>query len=318
MSSSRPLLAVSCAVGASMFFSINDMGIKVLSSDYALHQIVLIRAVAALAVTLAILVPLEGGWRILKTRRPGMHLLRGLLVVASNMFFFLGLASVSLAEATAIFFVAPLMITAMSVMFLREIVGWPRWLAVGVGLAGVVIMLRPGTEAFQVAALLPILAALTYGALVLTARLMRLSETASTMTFYVQLAFAAASAAFGVAFGDGRFSGSDSPSLEFLFRPWQPVPAVDVAVIVGVGAMSAFGGYLFTRAYANAEAGLVAPFEYTALVMAIVWGILVFGEWPDAVAFLGMSLILASGLFVLWRESRRGRVHVEHPRPSVS
>jgi drug/metabolite transporter (DMT)-like permease len=318
MVASRPLLAVSCAVGASLFFSINDMGIKFLSGDYALHQIILIRAVAALVFTLAILVPLEGGWRILKTRRPGMHLVRGFLVVASNMFFFLGLASVSLAEATAIFFVAPLLITAMSVLFLNEVVGWPRWTAIAVGLLGVVIMLRPGTDAFQPAALLPILAALTYAALVLTTRVMRLSETASTMTFYVQLAFVVASGAFGLAFGDGAYAGTGIPSLEFLLRMWQPLPFGDVAIIVGVGAMSAFGGYLFTRAYANAEAGLVAPFEYTALIMAILWGILVFGEWPDRIAFLGMSLILASGLFVIWRETRRGPMQVEHPRPSVS
>jgi drug/metabolite transporter (DMT)-like permease len=318
MVASRPLLAVSCAVGASLFFSINDMGIKFLSGDYALHQIILIRAVTALVFTLAILVPLEGGWRILKTRRPGMHLFRGFLVVASNMFFFLGLASVSLAEATAIFFVAPLLITAMSVVFLKEVVGWPRWTAIAVGLLGVVIMLRPGTDAFQPAALLPILAALTYAALVLTTRVMRLSETASTMTFYVQLAFVAASGAFGLAFGDGAYAGTGSPSLEFLLRSWQPLPFGDVAIIVGVGTMSALGGYLFTRAYANAEAGLVAPFEYTALIMAIFWGILIFGEWPDGIAFLGMTLILASGLFVIWRETRRGPMQVEHPRPSVS
>ncbi len=318
MTASRPLLAVLCAVGASLAFSINDMGIKFLSGAYALHEIVLIRSLAALALTLAVFVPLSGGMSILKTRRPWLHAARGVLVVVSNMCFFLGLASVSLAEATAIFFVAPLMITALSVLFLKEIVGWPRWTAIAIGLIGVVVILRPGTSAFQWAALLPVGAALTYSTLVLTTRVMRLSETAATMSFYVQFCFLVFSAGLGTAIGDGRFAGSDSASLDFLFRQWQAVPLGDLAIICGVGTMSALGGYLFTLAYSNAEAGLVAPFEYTALVMAIIWGLVVFGEWPDAPTFLGIFLILGSGLFVVWRKSRRSGRPVEHPRPSVS
>lgn len=121
---------IALALGASFFFSINDMAIKFLSGDYALHQIVLIRSVIGLVILLAVIVPLEGGYSILKTNRLFMHFLRGLCVVIANMTFFVALAAMPLADAVAIFFVSPLVITVFSVIFLGETVGPRRWVAV--------------------------------------------------------------------------------------------------------------------------------------------------------------------------------------------
>ena len=119
------LIGISCAVGAGIFFSFNDMSIKFLSGDYALHQVVLIRSTLGMLFLLLFLLPFDGGLSALKTKRLGMHLFRGLCVVFANMTFFLGLAAMPLADAVAIFFVAPLIITVFSVIFLREVVG-PR------------------------------------------------------------------------------------------------------------------------------------------------------------------------------------------------
>jgi drug/metabolite transporter (DMT)-like permease len=298
--------AIASAIAASIVFSLNDMGIKFLSGGYPLHEIVLLRSVSALAITLAVLVPFGGGFANLLTRRPLLHALRGVLVVISNMLFFLALASVSLAETTAIFFVAPLLIAALSVVVLGEIVGPWRWSAIAAGFAGVLIVLDPGGEAFRPAALLSLGSALAYGATTMITRLMRFTESAATMTFYVQLFFLVSSAAFGLLFGDGRFAGTGDPSLEFLLRPWVALPPTDLAIVLGIGATSAVGGYFYSRAYANAEAGLVAPFEYAALLMAIFWGIVVFGEWPNGQAIAGMSLIVASGMLVIWRTRVKG------------
>lgn len=123
--SSQNLVGIGSALGASFFFTVNDATIKFLSGDYALHQIVMIRASIGLIFLLAVMVPLMGGFRQLRTQRLGLHILRGMCVVFANMAFFLGLSSLPIAEATALFFVSPLAITLFAVIFLKETVGLP-------------------------------------------------------------------------------------------------------------------------------------------------------------------------------------------------
>jgi len=179
------LIGISSAVGASVFFSINDMTVKLLSGDYALHEIILIRSMIGMMVLMAVIVPLEGGWAVLRTKRLGMHIFRGLCVVVANMTFFLALATMPLADAVAIFFVSPLIITLFSVVFLGETVGPRRWIAVGMGLAGVVVMVRPGSASFQLVALLPLIAAVAYASLHILTRKIGSTEKAGTLTFYI-------------------------------------------------------------------------------------------------------------------------------------
>jgi len=164
------LLGIACVIGAVVTFATQDMAIKWISGDYPLHEIIFVRALVALILTLSILVPLEGGYRNLRTTRLPLHLLRGLAVVIANMAFFTGLATLPLGEATAIFFVAPLLITALSVPLLGERVGARRWLAILVGLGGVTVMLRPGSGGFHPAFLLPLTAALAYALLQIMTR----------------------------------------------------------------------------------------------------------------------------------------------------
>ncbi|MEO0912996.1 MAG: DMT family transporter, partial [Pseudomonadota bacterium] len=150
------LIGPALAAFAVTLFSLNDVIMKALSGGYALHQIVLIRSLAGLAIVLFVFAPLMGGWRVLRTRRLGLQLARAACVFFANITFFLGLAVLSLADAVAIFFVSPFLITIFSAVLLGERVGPHRWSAVGVGLLGVTIMLRPGTDAFHAAALYPL------------------------------------------------------------------------------------------------------------------------------------------------------------------
>lgn len=310
-------LGILCVVLAGTTFSTADMMIKSLSDGYPLHQIVFVRAVIAIAVTMAVFMPLEGGLRNLKSKRIPLHILRGLCVVVANMSFFTGIATMPLGEATAIFFVAPLFITALSVPFLGEKVGIRRWMAVAAGLIGVVIIMRPGTSAFQYAALGPIIAALAYASMQILARKLGVTEKASTMAFYIQLTFLIVCSTIGLSIGDGRYAeGVTDPSLQFLLRAWIVPSPGDFGVMLVVGSLSAVGAYMISQGYRLAEATAAAPFEYIVLPMSIFWSIMVFDEWPDWIAFSGIALILGSGLYAFWRENIRGSdIAATHPLP---
>lgn len=295
-------LAAACAVLSVTFFSFNDMAIKFLSGGYALHEVVLIRSLIGLGFVLAFIIPFSGGRAALRTRRLPLHLLRGLLVVASNMFFFLGLAAMPLAEAVAIFFVCPVLVTLFSVIFLRETVGRHRWMAAFLGLAGVIVMMRPGTESFTPASLLPLGSAVAYAGMHMLTRTIGRTEGPGTLAFYIQLTFVLVSLSMGLFVGDGHLAEGAGPSLSFLFREWiWPAPG-DYLILFGIGIASAVGGYFISVAYRAAPAAFVAPFEYFSLVLSVFWGLVVFDEWPDLLSFVGITMILSSGLYTLWRE----------------
>ena len=302
-------LGALCEAIAEVFFSINDTAIKFLSGGYPLHQVVLIRSTLGLIIIVAIIAPLTDGWAIARTKRLKAHMLRGLCVVFANMTFFLGLAAMPLADAVAIFFISPLVITVFTVYFLGESVR----VAIAIGLTGVLIMMRPGTDAFQIASLLPLVAAFCYAAIHIITRRIGGTESAATMAFYIQIMFILVSVAVGLAVGDGRFGDQSDPSLAFLFRAWiWPVPAdYPVFLIIGIGIAAA--GYLISQAYRVTEASFIAPFEYLALPMSVAWGMLIFDEFPDGLDYLGMAFILGAGLFTIWREAKARASGLQRP-----
>ena len=279
------------------------MLIKFLSGDYALHQIVLIRSIIGLTILLAVFIPFSGSFAVLKTQRVGVHLMRGGCVVFANLTFFLGLSVLPLAEATAIFFISPFLISLFSILFLKEKVGLHRWSALAMGLIGIVIILRPGTEAFKLVALLPIAAAFGYAMLHILTRHIGKTESALTMSFYIQVTFVLICAGFGLVAGDGQFAQPESLALDFLFREWGAVAGNDMPIFLVIGCASAFGGFFISQAYRMAEAAYIAPFEYIAMPLSIIWGLVIFGEKPSLTVLIGIALIIASGLYVIWREA---------------
>ena len=291
------------AIVAVFCFSINDVAIKFLSGDYALHLIILVRSIVGLIVLFLIIVPFSGGLQSLYTNRLGLHFLRGFCVVFANITFFLGLAALPLAEGVAIFFISPLLITVFSVIFLKEAVGPRRWAAVWVGLVGVIVILRPGSETFQIASLLPLMAAFGYATLHMLTRYIGKTESAAAMSFYIQITFVIICLLLGLIIGDGKYSGSNDPSLQFLFRSWSWPNSEHYLLLFLIGAGSAFGGFFISQAYRISQAAVVAPFEYIALPIAIFWGIVIFDDWPDKVTIFGIALILGSGLYIIWRET---------------
>ena len=180
-------LGIICITLAQVFFTTQDMAIKFISGNYALHQIILIRASIGILITLLIFVPMDGGYKNLLSKRLGLHLLRGFGIVVANLCFFTALVTIPLAEVTAIFFIAPLLITSLSVFLIGEKVGMQSWIAVFVGFIGVVVMLRPGFGVFNPAYMLPLAAALAYSLVQIMTRKLGEGEKVSTMVFYIQL-----------------------------------------------------------------------------------------------------------------------------------
>ena len=292
-----------CLVGALGSLTLSDSIIKWLSPDMALHQITLLRSCFALLAVMVI-VRLEGGLVRLKTARPVLHLLRGSLLVLANMFFFVGLAAMPLAETVVLFYTAPLFICLLSQPVLGEKVGLRRWFVIAVGMVGVVIMLRPGSDVFRLVSLLPIMAALCYAAMTMMTRKLGIRESAGALTFYIQIAFIFISALVGLVVADGAYDVYDNGSLEFLLRAWYWPNLVQFQLLLLCGLIVAVGGYLMSQAYRLGEAPAVAPFEYASLPFALIVGYYLWGDWPDWPAFVGTGLIISSGLLVAYLENR--------------
>lgn len=300
-----PAKGILFALGGGVILSINDLAIKFLSGDYALHQVILIRAFIGIALVLAVIRLSGTGFRQLVTTRGRAHLLRVSIVMVSNVTYFLGLAAMPLADAVATAFIAPIFITLLSIVVLGEVVGPRRWAAVAVGMLGIIVMMRPGAGVIQPAAILVVISAFCYACSHMMTRRMRDTESAMTLNFYVQVGFIVVSACMGLWVGDGHLSGSADPSLAFLFRPWIWPPVADWWAFLATGMAVGIGGLMMSQAYRTCEAALVAPFEYIGMPMAILWGALVFGTFPDATSWVGIALICGAGLYTLWRETRR-------------
>ena len=295
-----------CLLGAIAFLTVSDSIIKWLSPHLALHEIMLFRSLFAMVIV-AFIIKLEGGFKILKTRRPVLHFIRGSMLVFANMFFFLGLASMPFAETVALFFTAPLFICMLSQPVLGEKVSLSRWLVILLGLGGVLIMVRPGAEVFKFTSLLPIFAALSYAGMQMMTRKLGMQEKAGTLTFYIQVAFILISSIIGLSIGDGSLNHFENTTLDFLLRAWSWPSFEQLKLLALCGTMVSIGGYLLSQAYRMGQAAVVAPFEYSSMPFALFVGYYLWGDWPDSVAFAGSGLIIFSGLLIVYLENRANR-----------
>ncbi|MDF0599327.1 DMT family transporter [Psychromarinibacter sp. C21-152] len=264
--------------------SVNDALAKTLTAHYAPLQILFLRNLIAFPVALLIALGM-GGRAALRSHRPGAHVLRAVLWIGATLMFFTSLMHLGLAEATALIFVAPLFITALSAVFLREHVGWRRWAAVIAGFVGVLVVVRPGSATFQPASLLPVATALTYAALMLGARWVDPRESVWTLLLYLT----------GTS---GLLSAVIVPFV------WVPVRPGDLWLFAAIALFGTAGMTMMTQAFRLAPAVVVAPFDYTALLWATVLGWLIWHEIPDRLTFVGAAIIVASGVFTVWREHR--------------
>ena len=281
----RGILAMLLAV---LMLSLMDAGLKLLSPHYPALQVAAMRALSSLPLVVAY-VAWRGAFGTLWRIRWPLHLLRGGIGIGMMAAFAYALQTLPLTTAYSIFFVAPLLITALSVPLLGEKVGPRRWAAIAIGLLGVLVLLRPTGEGLRSwAALAVLVAALGYAVSAITVRVLgRTDSTASMMVWLLAL----------LAVGGGLLA----------WPQWVPIRSADAWVILGVGIAGALGQYAITEAFRIGEASQIAPLEYTALIWGVLLDISLWGVLPDAVTWLGAAIIIASGLYLL----RRERVHIE-------
>ena len=260
-----------------------DMCAKALLVDYSLEQFVFLRSLIGVSIFLLIARQF-GGLRSLATRRWPWHLLRTFLSTCTMFAFFYGLARMPLVDALTLGFTAPLMVTALSVPFLGEHVGWRRWIAVIAGFIGVLIILRPGTTEFSFASVAVLFAAFTYACMAITSRKLAATETSYALSVYVIAGPMIVSATL--------LGGGD----------WQMPDTAGWALFALAGASSVVTWVGIVNAYRRASPALLAPFEYTALIGGAIAGYLIWSEVPDRWVLAGAAVIIASGLFVVYRE----------------
>jgi drug/metabolite transporter (DMT)-like permease len=267
--------------------------LKVLTGHYPTMQVSAMRGFASLPF---ILVPLLVTRRFaeLKPVRWKMHLIRGLLSVLVLGLFVYAIRVLSLADAYAIFLSAPLIVTALSVPFLGERVGWHRWLAIVIGLCGVLVMLRPSTSGLMtVGALAAFVSAVAYAVNALMVRVLTKSDSNTSVVFWSMAIMTLVSTLFAL-------------------RSWESIKVEHYGWILATGAVGALAVHLLTQAFRSAPASVIAPFEYTALLWGVGIDWLVWNTLPDSRVYIGGSIVIASGLYVIWRESR---AHIECNKP---
>ena len=297
------IFGIGCILIAQFLFSIQDMAIKLLSPKYPLHQIILVESSVAFLLTSLVFVPLEGGLKNLITNRIGIHIIRGFGIVIVDVCFFTAMFSMPLSDVVTIFFVAPLFISLLSTIFLREKVVTSNWIALIIGFLGVITMFRPGIAEFNPISLLPLIAAFSYAVVQILARELGEKEKASTMTFYVLLHLVFVSSLSGIILGNVVFYESTNPSINFILRSWQTISFFDNFLLIGIGIIYSLAAYLISQAYRITKVGTIAPFEYFAVPLSVVWSVLIFNDIPDIFSWIGFILICSSGIFVLYNES---------------
>jgi drug/metabolite transporter (DMT)-like permease len=281
------LRGIAFMVAGGACFAVMDSLVKWVSPRFAISQIIFFRSLFAL-LPIGVLAAREGGLRALRTARPGGQVLRSLCGLISLCSFVYAFGHMPLADAVGIGFSAPILITALSVPLLGESVGIRRWSAVLVGFVGVIIIVRPGGGVLQATALVAFVGTLFYALAMILIRQLGRSETTIAIAFYYSATCIVVAGA----------------ALPF---QWATPDLADGLCLLALGIIGGFGQLFVTAAFRSAPVAIVAPFDYVSIIYVSLIGYAVWGDVPDTPLLVGAAILVASGLYILHRETRRGR-----------
>ncbi len=276
--------------------SAQNVGIKWLGGDYPVLEVVVLRSITTVPLAL-LLYRGEGNRGIPRTKVPGMQLLRGILLFFSYTTFMMGLVALPLAQTESIRFLGPLVITMLSVILLGEKVSLRRWIALLLGLFGVLIVIQPGSGNYNSGSVFILLHILFYGLTIIVTRKMKTTENSASTAFFSSLVYLLGSLiVVPVTLIVGSLPDANR-SIAFLFQPWAMPGLQDAAIMCSLGVIWAAWSYSMARAYSLAEASKLAGFEYFSLPISALWGFLLWSEIPSSGTITGSAIILACGLY---------------------
>ncbi|MCX7077871.1 MAG: DMT family transporter [Pseudomonas sp.] len=282
----QPVKGIALICLAVLLFASHDTLAKYLSVFYPIVMVVWARYVVHTLLMLVIFVPRTGFSAVVRTKRPGLQFLRALCLIGTSLFFTTGLRYIPLAEATSVNFLAPLLVTALSVPLLGEQVTRSQWLAVLAGFVGVLIVVRPGGALFTPAILLPLGSALCFGFYQLLTRKLSGIDSPTTSNFLT-----------------GILNSLIMSALLPFF--WSTPTLIHGLFMIGLGTCGMLGHMLLTQAFRHAAPAMLAPFSYGQILFAGMYGYLIFDHTPDTFAIIGIAVICLSGLAVAWGQRKR-------------
>lgn len=288
----RVLAGIGLMLAAMFAFSLNDVMGKWLVATYGVAQLLLIRSAAAL-VMLAPAIHRAGLRTILKPTRPALHLLRAICSTAEVAFFYWAVIYLPLADTVAFYLACPIFVTLIASLFLKEQVGWRRWLAVLLGFIGVLIAVNPTGAGMGWPALIAISGTILFALLNILTRVLAGENEVTLVSWQVGSALL-----FGL--------------LVAPFR-WVTPGLFDLGALALLGIISTLAHMGVNRALRFAPAAIVVPYQYTLIVWAVVFGIVFFGDWPKAHVLIGAAIIVAAGIYIFIREQVRAREKAQVP-----
>jgi len=275
--------AILFMISTLFMFSILDIIAKYLNNNYSTIQIVWARYTSQTVLAFIFFAPKLK--TLLKTNFLQLQLVRSTFLFLATCCFFSGIYLVGLAKSAAIMAINPLIITILATFFLREKAGFRRYLGITVGFMGTIIIIRPGTDVFEISTLFPIGAALCYSGYAISTRFLGSEESPWTSFLYTAL------------------MGTILASIIVPFY-WASPKMSDAMLMISMGIFGGIGHYCIIRAFTLAEASTIAPYSYIGIIFATFWGMVIFHEFPDLQTYFGTLVIVVAGLYVWWRENR--------------
>jgi drug/metabolite transporter (DMT)-like permease len=296
----KAALLVMAGVGVA---SAQDAIVKSLATSMPAYEAVLLRGLVGAPLLFAMLV-YNDGLSSFRTVLSWALLLRGMVLCSAYFSFIMAIAAMPIANGVAIYFTMPFFVATLAGPFLGEHVPVHRWLAIVAAFTGVIIMVRPGADSFEPASFLALYSALGYAVGQMMGRHLSQRIPPIAIANGQNAVYLVVAALMFMLFHVTGLQLTGHKSLVFLSRPWV-TPSPHEMILLGVmGVFAAIGSVLFTYAYKFAQSSFVAPFEYTAMIWAVLYGLVLFGDFPDGLTWLGMAIVIIAGLVMMWRDAR--------------
>ncbi len=300
------LLALICILSAIGFATTQDAILKAMSGEYSVYQAVILRCFGAFPILFGLLWHRGALDELFPVLLPRV-ILRASVLCTAHLAFVLSLAALPLATAVAIYFTMPFFVAGLAGPLLGETVRLHRWLAIAAGFTGVLVMVRPGAEAFEPAALLSLYSAMGYAYGQMIGRPLAQKVSPVVIALWQNAIYFAVALCLAAIFNSFDFSWVNHKSLIFLSRPWNAMPLSDALVMLFIGVLASVAMLLFITAYKFGESNFVAPFEYSSMIWAVAYGVLFFGDCPDIYTWIGAAIVVAAGILMILRDRQLDR-----------